>query len=840
MSKFYTNVSVSRNDILLRGYEDGQRVQHSIPYKPYLFVHSKKGDSMYRNLKGKQVDKVDFGSMSEARDFVKRYKEVEGFDIYGMTNYIYTFINDYYAGEIDYDPKIISKVNIDIEVAADQGFPDIATADKEITAITMKKDDVYIVLGCGEFVTDNPKIKYIRCKDEHELLVKFLDVWRSKWFSPDLITGWNVEGFDIPYIVNRLRRILGHNMAKKLSPWEILEERTIQFMGREQQVFIPVGISTLDYLQLYKKFSFTNQESYRLDHIAFVELGERKMDYSEYDSLFGLYKNDFQKFIEYNIKDVDLVDRLDEKLKLIEQVFAIAYDGKVNYQDAFTSVRMWDVIIHNYLLNQRIVVPQLRVGNKDGQIIGAYVKDPKKGMHKWVVSFDLNSLYPHIIMQYNISPETYVGHVSSINGEGGVTKIMDGYLNEPSVRNQLISENLSCAGSGCMFDKDFQGFLPKLMEKMYDDRVVYKKRMIEAKQQYEKNPTYETEKLIAQSHNLQLAKKIQLNSVYGALSNEYFRWFDNKLAESITLSGQLAIKWMEREMNKYLNKLFKTKDVDYVLASDTDSMYITLDNLVTQCNLQDRPTAEIVKFIDEACENKFEPFIDRCYGELGDYVNAYSQKMKMKREAIANKGIWTAKKRYILNVWNNEGVVYSEPKLKIMGIEAVRSSTPSSCRDSIKKCISVIMNAEEDDVIKFIEKFRDVFAKLPFEDIAFPRGCKNMQEYADLNSIYRKATPIHVRGALVYNHMLKQKKLDSRFQVVQNGDKIKFCYMKLPNPLRENVVSCPGTLPRQLGLEQYIDYDVQFDKAFVEPIKTILDAIGWRVEKKSSLESFFS
>ena len=443
-------------------------------------------------------------------------------------------------------------------------------------------------------------------------------------------------------------------------------------------------------------------------------------------------------------------------------------------------------------------------------------------------------------MQYNISPETYVGHVSSINGEDGVTKIMDGYLNEPSVRNQLISENLSCAGSGCMFDKDFQGFLPKLMEKMYDDRVVYKKRMIEAKQQYEKNPTYETEKLIAQSHNLQLAKKIQLNSVYGALSNEYFRWFDNKLAESITLSGQLAIKWMEREMNKYLNKLFKTKDADYVLASDTDSMYITLDNLVTQCNLQDRPTAEIVKFIDEACENKFEPFIDRCYGELGDYVNAYSQKMKMKREAIANKGIWTAKKRYILNVWNNEGVVYSEPKLKIMGIEAVRSSTPSSCRDSIKKCISVIMNAEEDDVIKFIEKFRDVFAKLPFEDIAFPRGCKNMQEYADLNSIYRKATPIHVRGALVYNHMLKQKKLDSRFQVVQNGDKIKFCYMKLPNPLRENVVSCPGTLPRQLGLEQYIDYDVQFDKAFVEPIKTILDAIGWRVEKKSSLESFFS
>jgi len=486
MSKFYTNVSTYRNEILLRGYEDGQRIQQSVPYKPYLFVHSKRGDSPYRNLKGKQVDKIEFSSMSEARDFAKRYKEVEGFEIYGLTNYTYTFINDYYAGDIDYDPKIISKVNIDIEVAADQGFPHPSTAEKEITAITLQKNETYIVLGCGEFTTTDENIKYLRCKDEVELLTKFLDIWRSKAYAPDVVTGWNIEGFDIPYLVNRIRRILGNNMAKKLSPWEIIEEREVSIGTREPQVvYNLVGIAALDYMQMYKKFSFTNQESYRLDHIANVELGERKMDYSEYDSLFGLYKNDYQKFIEYNIKDVALVNRLDEKLKLMEQIFAIAYDGKVNYQDAFTSVRMWDIIIHNYLLSQNIVVPQMRVGEKNGQIIGAYVKDPNKGLHKWVVSFDLNSLYPHIIMQYNISPETYVGHISSINGEDGVMKILDGYLNEPSVRNQLLSENLACAGSGCMFDKDYQGFLPKLMEKMYDDRVVFKKRMIEAKKEIE-------------------------------------------------------------------------------------------------------------------------------------------------------------------------------------------------------------------------------------------------------------------------------------------------------------------------------------------------------------------
>ena len=846
MSKYYTNVSINRNDILLRGYEDGQRVQHRIPYKPTLYVHSKNGNSLYRNLKGRQVDEIKLDSISEARDFVKRYSDVEGFEIYGLTNYVYAFINEYFPGDIDYDPKKISMVNIDIEVAADQGFPDIQTANKEITAITIKKDDMYVVLGCGDFDVSklDPdlqiKIKYIRCHDESQLLIKFLDVWRSKWFSPDVVTGWNIETFDIPYIVNRVKRVLGDSMAKKLSPWELLEEKTITVAGRDYQVYVPVGISTLDYLQLYRKFSFTMQESYRLDHIANIELGERKMDYSEYDSLFDLYKKDYQKFIEYNIKDVDLVGKLEDKLKFIEQVYAIAYDGKVNYQDAFTSVRMWDIIIHNYLLSQRIVIPHVKPGKKERQIIGAFVKDPKVGMHNWVVSFDLNSLYPHLMMQYNISPETYVGHISTIVGEDGVQKILNGYLDEPSIRNQMVSQNVTVAASGCMFDKDYQGFLPKLMQKMYDDRVVYKKRMIEAKKAQELNPSYENEKSIAQNHNMQLAKKIQLNSAYGALSNAFFRWFDPKLAESITLSGQLSIMWIEREINKYLNKLFKTKDTDYVLACDTDSMYITLDSLVSQCGLESKPTEEVVKFLDRVCEDRLEPFIESCYQQLSEYVNAYQQKMKMKREAIANKGIWTAKKRYILNVWNNEGVQYTEPKLKMMGIEAVRSSTPAACRANIKKAIGVIINQDEDAIIKFIENFRNEFKKMPFEDVAFPRGCKGLSDYSDLNTIYRKATPIHVRGALLYNWVLKKNKLDQRYQMIQEGDKIKFCYMKLPNPINENVLACPSTLPKQLGLDSYIDYDTQYDKSFVEPIKTILDAIGWRVEKKASLDEFFS
>jgi len=830
MASFYTNAFLFHDSIFIRGFEDGKRVQRTIACRPYLFVNSQCEDLPFKTLKGKTVERRDFATPRDARDYIKTYENTDGFDIYGMTQWLYPFLNDKYPGEIDYDPKLISVVNIDIEVAADNGFPEPSIADKPITAITIKKNETYVVLGCGDFVTDDPNIKYIKCEDESRLLLKFLDVWRSEWLSPDVVTGWNIDGFDIPYIVNRIRCILGHEVHKKLSPWGMVEERNDQSTGT--MFYDIMGITSLDYLRAYKKFSFSNQESYRLDYIAQTELGVKKLDYSEHGSLLELYRNDYQKFIEYNIRDVELVSKLDDKLKLIEQVYAIAYDAKVNYQDAFTSVRIWDVIIHNYLINQRVVIPQKKPSKKDKNILGAWVKDPILGMHKWVVSFDLNSLYPHLIMQYNISPETYVGNLD-LNPDTAVEQIMKGYLD--SERDLMVERNLTCTGSGVIFHKNVHGFLPRLMEKMYDDRVVYKKKMLEAKQQHELSPTYETEKAIAQNHNMQLAKKIQLNSAYGALSNKYFRWYDDELAESITLSGQLAIKWIERDMNVYLNKLFKTEKKDYVIACDTDSMYITLDPLVNACGLENRTTEEIVAFIDDACENRFEPFIDKCYERLGGYVNAFSQKMKMKREAIADKGIWTAKKRCVLSVWNNEGVQYSEPKIKLTGIEAVRSSTPAACRDSIKQCLKVILEKDESAVIQFIDDFYKEFIKLPFEHVAFPRGCKDISEY----KLGDKSLPIHMRAALLYNKTVKDKKLENRYELIKDGDKIKFCYMKLPNPMRENVFACPTSMPPEFGLERYIDYDTQFEKSFVEPIKSILDVIGWGVEKKSSLESFF-
>jgi DNA polymerase elongation subunit (family B) len=603
-------------------------------------------------------------------------------------------------------------------------------------------------------------------------------------------------------------------------------------MGRKQISYDIGGITQLDYLDLYKKFTYKAQESYRLDYIAEVELGQKKLDHSEFDTFKDFYTKDWQKFVEYNIVDVELVDRLEDKMKLIELAITMAYDAKVNYADVFFQVRMWDNIIYNYLKKRNIVIPPKEKSAKDAKYAGAYVKEPKPGVYDWVVNFDLNSLYPHLIMMYNISPETLMD-------ERHPTASVDRILNQ-QVSFELHKDYAVCA-NGAMFRKDSRGILPELMEKMYNERVIFKKKMIEAKKKYEKTPTKDLEKEISRCNNIQMAKKISLNSAYGAIGNQYFRYYKLENAEAITLSGQVAIRWIEGKMNTYLNKILKTEDVDYVIASDTDSIYLNMGPLVERVfEGREKTTEGIVSFLDKVCQMELEKYIESSYQELSDYVNAYDQKMFMKRENIADRGIWTAKKRYILNVWDSEGVRYSEPKLKIMGIEAVKSSTPAPCRKMIKDALKLMMNGTEDDVIDFIEKSRSDFKKLPPEQISFPRSASDVNKYKSNSSIYEKGTPIHVRGALLFNHYIKEKKLTNKYSLIQNGEKIKFCYLKKPNSIHENVISYIQDFPRELDIDKYIDYDLQFEKAFLEPMKVILDSIGWSVEKTVNLDSFFN
>ena len=349
-----------------------------------------------------------------------------------------------------------------------------------------------------------------------------------------------------------------------------------------------------------------------------------------------------------------------------------------------------------------------------------------------------------------------------------------------------------------------------------------------------------TKKEISKCKNNQMARKVQLNSLYGAVGNQYFRYYKLENAEAITTSGQVAIRWIEAKLNKYMNRILKTEDVDYVIASDTDSVYLHMGPLVEKVyEGREKTTEGIVSFLDKICQVELEKYIESSYEELAKYLNAYQQKMKMKRECIADRGIWVAKKRYILNVYDSEGVRYSEPKLKMMGIEAVKSSTPASCRQMIKDALKVIMIGTESDMIKFISKCKSEFRNLTPEEISFPRSVSDVVKYKSISQIYSKGTPIHVRGALLYNHYIKQGGLDKKYALIHNGEKVKFCYLKKPNPIHENVISFIQKFPIEIGVTPYIDYELQFEKSFLDPLKSILSCIGWDYKERTTLESFF-
>ena len=847
MSKYYTNVCVHGNNILFRGVNNGKRVKSKVKYSPTLFLKSNK-PSKWNSLFNEPLEPMTFDTIRETRDFVKRYEDVSNFQIFGNTRYEYAFIADTFRGVIDWDISHLSIAFIDIEVGSDNGFPDPYKATEPITAIGIHflhgKTKVY---GCGSYINNRDDVDYILCKDEIDLCEKFLKDWSDN--CPDVLTGWNTKFFDIPYIINRFKRILGEDDVKKLSPWEIISDRELTFKGKKQIAYEIVGVAALDYLELYQWYApgGKNVENYKLETIASNELDETKLSYDEYDNLHQLYKLDYQKFIDYNIKDVHLVLALEDKLKLIELALTLAYDTKSNFGDVFAQTRMWDALIYNYLLDKNIVVPPRRVSKKSEAFEGAYVKDPQVGLHDYVASFDLNSLYPHLLIQYNISPETlidnsaYTDEMRNLSSEASVDTLLSKKLDLSSLNNTTITPN------GQFFRTDKQGFLPKMMSEMYDDRKKFKKEMLKAQQDYEnetdKDKKKEIEKLIARYNNLQLAKKLALNSAYGIMGSQYFRFYDLRIALAVTQTGQLSIRWIENKLNEYMNDVLKTNN-DYVIASDTDSIYLNLGPLVKKVYGVDGkvtlPGVKAIEFMDRVCEQKIQPYIDKSYQELADYVHAFEQKMQMKREGLSDKGIWTAKKRYILNVYNNEGVQYAKPKLKVMGLEMVKSSTPTVVRDKMYKLIDLVVNTNEETVQKFIADFREEFKTLPVEAISFPRGCNGLSEYADSVTIYKKGTPIHVKGAILYNHYLKQYNLTNKYPLIKEGEKLKFTYLKVPNPFKDMVISFPTRLPKEFDLQQHIDYDTQFEKTFLDPIKLILNCIDWKTEKQSTLEDFFS
>lgn len=850
MSYFYTSIEENRStsEFLVRGYRDGKRYMRKVKYKPYLFVPTKE-ESRYRTLSGKPVKKLTFDTTKEARAFYREHEEISNFEIYGQEKFQYVYLYDEFPKDMLFDEDLIKVAAIDIETktVSDngvRGFPDIQKAENQITAITITTKQKTFAFGLKPYAPSDPKVRYFKCKDEASLLAAFIEIWESDEVDPDIVTGWNIEFFDIPYLVNRITRILGHNIAQMISPWRKLEEYTVTEKGREISAFKPVGIQVLDYINLYKKFTFKNHESYSLGFIAESELGETKVDYSEYDGLDDLYEKDFKKYMDYNIHDAHLVlHGLEDKLGFISMVLAFAYDAKVNYIDTLSTVKPWDVIIHNHLMDRCIVIPQNKHQRPEKIIVGGYVKDPEVGKHDWICSFDVNSLYPSLIRFCNIGPDTLMGHLEKLPDQESVNQnvveVCNGKLNE-DYQNYMKENDVCITSNMGVFSRSKLSFFSELMQIKYDLRKEYQAKLKEVKKKLVDDPNNkELLKLKSIYHNRQLSIKIQINAFYGSIANEYCRWFSIVMAEAITSTGQLTIQWVARSINNYLNNLLKTSNYSYVKYIDTDSCYVDMSGVVNKF-FANKSLEETTNLLDLVCKEKMQDVINKSFKKLADYINAYDRDvLVMKRESICSSVVWTAKKKYVLAVTDEEGIKYFPPNIKVTGLEAVKSSTPGVSKKALKKALEIIVTSNENDLHDFVENFYNEFQTMPFMDISFPRGVSDIEKWVDPHTLWSKGTPIHVKGAIVFNNALERFRLTDKYQPVYNGDKIKFAYLLPNNPLNATVISIPGELPPELRLDSYIDRETQFEKTFIDALKQVTSVIGWEPRKINTLESFF-
>ena len=855
---FYTAVEQIGKKIYHKFVDDNgnqrKEVISNFPISLYVKTNTAKATTV--SLMGDPLGAITFDNISEASDFIREYQDSQ--DIFGQTSLVYQFLAHRYPNQISFDFSKIKILVIDIETSYDStGFPTPDKAQHPILTIACKvigSKNPFVVFGT-KVNTRDQYFNYIQCKDEKSLLNSFQKYWKE--VNPDIVTGWNIEQFDIPYIINRSTKLMGTEFINSFSPFSDSLNKPITSSvskpsksnfalskkNKEKDIIYNIaGVIIIDYLALYKKYSMATLESYRLDVVAKHELGMGKVDYSEYDGLMGLYDKNFELFIYYNYMDVKIIEDLENKLNFLFLVSTVTYLGKSKYQDSFGVVKWWDVYIYNQLLQKNIQIPpaKKRVSN-DAGIVGAFVKDPVPKLYSWIVTLDLTSLYPSIIMSFNLSPEMIYKQAMF-----ELDKI-DSLIDFEEDLTWIKNTNVAMLANGATFKRDKQGILPELVNGMFASRKEFKNHMLKATGELEElkrngsseNIIKEKEAEVATFSAKQQAFKISLNSLYGATANAFFRYNSRDISEGITMTGQLVIRYISKRLNVKLNGLFKTTDVDYIIFNDTDSAGINFQYLVDKMFPTDQSdTQKIVNFLDKFVKTIINPYLIEEFQALSNYLNAFQNRLSMNREVIADKGIWRGKKHYILQMWDKEGIRYTKPKLKMMGIETAKSSTPNIVRGSLEQAIKIILNGTEEELQSYVKKFHDNFIKASISDIAFPRGVSDMDKWVDSFGLLSKGVPIHVRGCIVYNQLLKKANTGA-YPYIKNGDKIKFVYLKLPNKSHSHVISFLDILPNELELNADVDRETQFSKTFLEPLRTLTDIVGWNTEKTNTLDCFF-
>jgi len=838
---YYTNVYRYGNTLHTREIIDGKRITNEIEFQPTIWSNRptlNNPTTEWTDIYKKPVYPIKLNNMGEL------YSYKDNNTILSTPGPIYQFINEYYPKHIDWKFSDIRFFIIDIETEVENEFPNPEDPNERVQLITIKDINANKVITFGLYPYHGTNSKYIECNDELSLLRNFLAFWTR--FYPDCITGYNSTYFDMPYLYNRIKKLLGIELANKLSPYDkvSLKDKTI---GSKTYQYIDIaGISQLDYLLLYKKFTYNTQESYTLGYITSIELGESKVD-NPHETFKEFYTKDPELFIDYNIQDVELIHKLENKLKLLDLALTMIYDAKILYDDVFSPIKTWDVIIYNYLNDNKQVIPNKDPNNKKTRKYGGgYCKPPLIGRHNWVVSLDVTSLYPSLIMAYQVSPEKITNYRLKVSVEDLLSQSID--------LSAIHDNDLTMTANGCCFEKGNKGMLPTLIQQYFDKRTNYNKELSIVEQELQtidkSSPEYELKKnRYTELNNKQKAMKILQNSVYGALGSDHFRYFDLRMAEGITFSGQLTIRWVADRLNQYISSLIKD-DKDRVVLIDTDSIVLDLSDFIDKY-IPSKTTLEKVNFIDKFTNTKIQPYVKKCVEELGNYTNVYENKISFARENIADTMISVQAKKYVMSVCNSKGIYYATPKLKIMGLEMIKASTPKPIRDTLRKSLSVILYGNEEQTQEFISNFREVYNTLSVSDIAFPRGVSNIEKYADEQSIYKPGicikdngktintgTPIHVRGSLLFNHYITKYKLNNIYEPIKTSDKIKYVYMKLPNPIKEDIFAFHNKIPKELDLERFVDYNTMFEKSFLANINMLLVPLKWKLEKQNNLFDF--
>lgn len=818
--KFYTSIEARGNNVLYRGYENGMPIERKIPYKPHLFTATNEETPWKSFSTGRNVKRKDFESISEFKDFIKKYDEIENFKLYGCENIVRQYTANEFRGDIDWDYKQMQIWLFDIETKAEGGFPKPELAQQEILLITMmnhhsKKIYTWSTQAIDD---DNPVYEYdidFRLFDtEKDMLKDFLLFWSSTRI--DVISGWNSERFDIPYIVNRIKNILSEKLVNMLSPWGDVRDRLVHIMNDSYVTYDILGIAHLDYLDIYKKFTPGQKESFKLDFIAEIELGKNKLEMPG-ESFKDNYTYHWQQFVHYNVIDVHLLHELESKLFQIRLAMQVAFMAKVNFDDVISAMRIWESIIYSYFLDEGIVEDLKKKSNERVKIVGAYVHDPKPGKRGWVISIDATSLYPSIMMQNNISPECVMGMIDMS---------IDDMVAEKHVGT--VDDGIILSANGLVTSKEKEGFIPILVRRMFDLRKMTKTNMLDLKKN---NAPEEEYKALDVAQN---AFKIAANSFYGITALPHFKYYDYRMAEAITSTGQVFIKKTKQYVDDIFTKLVG-KEMEYAFYCDTDSVYIDVDAFVKK-TCAGKTDQEIVDYLENLIFKVVQPTLNKKLDALAKTMGIDDCRISFKLECIGNGYIQVAKKRYVFDILYSEGVRYQEPKMKVMGIEIVRSSTPSIVKDYLKKAVKLCLSESESNLQKYVKTVKQEFLSQPYTAISFPRGCNGLTTYSNTASIYEKGCPIHVRAALLHNHHLKKNNLDTKYPLIAEGDKIKFVALKMPNPIFENVIGFQSKLPSELKLDQYVDYGMQFEKAFLSPLETILETIGWDAEEKVTLD----